>query len=98
MIICQLILYYFNYLLFVLLLFLLIFCTDFGSIPPALQLSLSPDRIWKSGIEDLISADDAVPCMGIELNIWERAKVSNVYLIIALIGVMNIIRIMYLLS
>jgi hypothetical protein len=29
--------------------------------------SLRPDRIWKYGIEDLISADDAGPCMGIEL-------------------------------
>ncbi len=60
--------------------------------------SLRPDRIWKSGIEDHIAADDAGPCMGIELNIWERAKVSNVYLIIALIGVMNIIHIVYFLS
>ncbi len=62
------------------------------------QFLVRPDRIWKSGIEDLISADDAVPCMGIELNIWERAKVSNVYLIIALIGFVNIIHIMYFLS
>jgi hypothetical protein len=60
--------------------------------------SLRLDRIWESGIEDHIAADDAGPCMGIELNIWERAKVSNVYLIIALIGVMNIIHIMYFLS
>ncbi len=43
--------------------------------------SFHPDRIWKSGIEDLVAADDAGPCMGIELNIWERAKVSNVYLL-----------------
>ncbi len=59
--------------------------------------SLRPDRIWKSGIEDIIQADDAGPCMGIELNIWESAKVSNVYLIIARIGVMNIIYIIYFL-
>jgi hypothetical protein len=60
--------------------------------------SLRPDRIWKSGIEDLIAPDDAGPCMGIELNIWKRAKVSNFYLIIALISVVNIIHFMYSLS
>jgi hypothetical protein len=31
--------------------------------------ALAPDRFWNSGIEDLISADDERPCMGIELGI-----------------------------
>ncbi len=38
-------------------------------------------RLWfmsvqNSGIEDLISACDEGPCMGIELNLWERTKVG----------------------
>ena len=36
---------------------------------------MAPGRFWNSGIETTISADDSGPCMGIELNIWERAKV-----------------------
>ena len=37
--------------------------------------ALAPDRFWSSGIESEIAADDEGPCKGIELNIWERAKV-----------------------
>ena len=37
--------------------------------------SLAPDRFWRSGIESMIAGDDEGPCKGIELNIWERAKV-----------------------
>ncbi len=36
--------------------------------------SLSGDRVWNDGCEVTIAADDEGPCMGIELNIWERAK------------------------
>ena len=36
---------------------------------------LAPDRFWSSGIESDIAGDDEGPCKGIELNIWERAKV-----------------------
>lgn len=36
---------------------------------------MAPGRFWNSGIETTISADDSGPCMGIELNIWEQAKV-----------------------
>ena len=36
----------------------------------------SPDRFWSSGIESMIAGDDEGPCKGIELNIWERAKVT----------------------
>ncbi len=44
--------------------------------------TLAPDRFWNTGIESDITGDDEGPCMGIELNIWERMKVSkqlNVY-------------------
>ena len=37
--------------------------------------SLRPDRFWNDGLETLIAADGEGDCMGIELNIWERAKV-----------------------
>ena len=40
---------------------------------------LAPDRIWNSAMDEMISADDEGPCMGIELNIWERAKVGNIF-------------------
>jgi hypothetical protein len=39
--------------------------------------ALAPDRFWTSGIESDIAGDDEGPCMGIELNIWERMKVSR---------------------
>ena len=41
---------------------------------------LRPDRFWNDGPETLIAADNAGRCMGIELNIWERAKVHMLLL------------------
>ncbi len=38
--------------------------------------SLPADRFWNIASECNISADDVGPCMGIELNIWERAKAT----------------------
>ena len=40
---------------------------------------LTPDRFWNSSMDIMISADNEGPCMGIELNIWERAKVGILY-------------------
>ncbi len=40
-------------------------------------IALAPDCFWNSGIESDIAGDDEGPCMGIELNIWERMKVSK---------------------
>jgi hypothetical protein len=37
--------------------------------------ALAPDRFWNNGIETMIAGDDEGPCMGIQLNIWERTKV-----------------------
>ncbi len=37
--------------------------------------ALAADRFWSSGIESMMAGDDEGPCKGIELNIWERAKV-----------------------
>ena len=39
-------------------------------------ISLRADRFWNDGLETDIAADGEGDCMGIELNIWERAKVS----------------------
>jgi len=39
--------------------------------------ALAPDRFWTSGIESDIAGDDEGPCLGIELNIWERMKVNK---------------------
>ncbi len=39
--------------------------------------AMAPDRFWKTGIESDIAGDDEGPCMGIELNIWERMKVCK---------------------
>ena len=39
--------------------------------------AMAPDRFWNTGIESDIAGDDEGPCMGIELNIWERMKVSK---------------------
>ena len=36
---------------------------------------LAPDRFWNIPMETLISADNEGPCLGIEVNVWERAKV-----------------------
>ena len=41
--------------------------------------SLPADRVWNNASGATIVADDAGPCMGIELNIWERAKVKHNY-------------------
>ncbi len=38
--------------------------------------ALAPDCFWNTGIESEIAGDDEGPCMGTELNIWERMKVS----------------------
>jgi hypothetical protein len=37
--------------------------------------ALAPDLFWNTTMESMIAADNAGPCLGIELNIWERAKV-----------------------
>jgi len=37
--------------------------------------TLAADRFWNSGIETMIAGDEEGPCLGIQLNIWERAKV-----------------------
>ncbi len=43
--------------------------------------SIPADRIWSSGNDDiLIAGDTEGSCMGIELNIWEWAKVFHDYL------------------
>ena len=38
--------------------------------------SLPAERFWNIASECNIAADDVGPCMGIELNLWERAKVT----------------------
>ena len=42
-------------------------------------------------MDEMISADNEGPCMGIELNIWERAKVGILYIIKSLMLIMSII-------
>jgi hypothetical protein len=42
--------------------------------------SLPADRFWKIASDCNIAADDEGPCMGIELNIWERVTVSIVFI------------------
>ncbi len=42
--------------------------------------ALAPDRFWNTGIEYEIAGDDEGPCMGIELNIWERYKVRKLFM------------------
>ncbi len=37
---------------------------------------LAPDRFWNSSMESMIAADNAGPCLGIKLNIWERANLN----------------------
>ena len=37
--------------------------------------TLAADRFWNSGIETMIAGDEEGQCLGIQLNIWERAKV-----------------------
>ena len=40
---------------------------------------LPADRFWNDLSGATIAADNEGPCMGIELNIWERAKVKHYY-------------------
>jgi hypothetical protein len=47
--------------------------------------SLPAYRFWNIASEFNIATDDEGPCMGIELNIWERAKVNIVIIVIILI-------------
>jgi hypothetical protein len=47
--------------------------------------SLPADRFCNITSECNIAANDEGPCMGIELNLWERAKVNIVVIIIILI-------------
>jgi hypothetical protein len=56
---------------------------------------LAPDRFWKSSMDEMISADNEGHCMGIELNIWERAKVGILYIIKSLRHIMSIMTIMF---
>jgi hypothetical protein len=54
--------------------------------------SLPADRCWNITSQCNIAANDEGPCMGIELNIWERAKVNiAVIIIISIIEVIDII-------
>ena len=39
--------------------------------------AIAPDRFWNTGIESDIAGDEEGPCLGIELNIWERMKVNK---------------------
>jgi hypothetical protein len=34
-------------------------------------IELAPARFWNSSMKSMIAADNAGPCLGIELNIWE---------------------------
>jgi hypothetical protein len=36
--------------------------------------ALAADRFWNDGIESMIAGDEEGPCMGIQVNIWERTK------------------------
>lgn len=47
-------------------------------------------------MDEMISADDEGPCMGIELNIWERAKVGCFYIIKSLMLIMSIMTINFM--
>ncbi len=38
--------------------------------------ALAPDRFWNQTMASMINSDDAGPCLGIGLNIRERAKVN----------------------
>jgi hypothetical protein len=52
---------------------------------------LPADRFWNIASECNIAAHDEGPCMGIELNIWERAKVTiAIIIIIIIIAVIDI--------
>ena len=47
-------------------------------------------------MDEMISTDDEGPCMGIELNIWERAKVGCFYIITSLMLIMSIMTINFM--
>ncbi len=47
--------------------------------------ALAPDRFWNMAMDTMISTDDEGPCMGIEVNMWERAKVKLLCIYIVLI-------------
>ena len=53
--------------------------------------SLPADRFWNDFSGATIAADDEGHCMGIELNIWERAKVIYIIVVIVLIVIIVII-------
>jgi hypothetical protein len=54
------------------------------------------DRFWKIASDCNIAADNEVPCMGIEINIWERVKVNIVVIvIIVILEVIDIIKYCY---
>ena len=55
--------------------------------------SLPADRFWNIASECNIAADAEGPCMGIELNLWELAKVT-----IAIIRIVIIIAVIHILS
>ena len=38
--------------------------------------ALAPDRFWNTTMESMIASEESGPCLGIELDIWERAKVG----------------------
>jgi hypothetical protein len=57
---------------------------------------LTPDRFWNSSMDIMISADNEGPCMGIELNIWERAKVGILYIIKSLKLIMLVMTINFM--
>jgi hypothetical protein len=58
-------------------------------------VSLPADRFWNDASGATIAADDEGPCMGIEFNMWERAKVTiyfnNSIYIIDVIGIIEVI-------
>jgi hypothetical protein len=58
--------------------------------------ALAPDSFWSSGIESEIAGDDEGPCKGIELNIWERAKM--IFCIIIFIYIICIICIIFIIA
>ncbi len=39
--------------------------------------ALAPDHFWNTAMESMIASDYSGPCLGIELNVWEQAKVGN---------------------
>ncbi len=39
-------------------------------------IAMAPDSFWNMSMESMISSDNSGPCWGIELNIWELAKVG----------------------